>query len=334
MIPEADIRPSAMTVAARNHCTVFEMPAGMRELWTTILFIFLTLCGFPAVGQSKRVTVEDHDSLTVYFPHFKKMDLVTEKMPGKGEQDVIFVCAASFTGERLDEFRHSNIAGHHVSSGEFFTGYKCGPYNGVFTWSPKGWHFYNYSHKNSEPPLRTVAKEGGMGFCQSMLFHDGKRFKGCIKPERVNRYRALCEIKGKLCIVDPKPPVRPFHGWLGETRSEERRLLRHGPRLELLLVPQGRRLRQGAFHHPRAVHYQLDRLLRLIPLDTLGFQALAVVKFFGLMDGMTEGDRPAVLGDLLQPGRAAVGQQEVGLADVQSLLFLLRLQGVDLYSDV
>ena len=41
-----------------------------------------------------------------------------------------------------------------------------------------------------------------MGFCQSMLFHDGKRFKGCIKPERVNRYRALCEIGGKLCIVD------------------------------------------------------------------------------------------------------------------------------------
>ena len=172
-----------------------------------IHFFSFLLCLFAgltsASGQSKLVTVEDHDSLTVYYPHFKRIDFVTERMPGKSEKDVIFVCAASFTGERLDEFKHSNIAGHHVSSGDFHQGYKCGPYNGVFTWSAKsGWHFFNYSHKNSEPPLRKVAGEGGMGFCQSLLCHNGKRFKGCMKPERVNRYRALCELDGRLCIVD------------------------------------------------------------------------------------------------------------------------------------
>ena len=157
----------------------------------------------PAVGQSRRVTVEDHDSLTVYYPHFSWIDLVTEQMPQMYETNVIFVCAASFTGERLEEFRHSNIAGHHVSSGVFYSGYKCGPNNGVFTWSEKGgWHFFNYSHANSVPPLKTAAEEGGMGFCQSLLFHNGKRFKGCMKPDRVNRYRALCELGGKLCIVD------------------------------------------------------------------------------------------------------------------------------------
>ena len=138
-----------------------------------IHFFSFVLCLFAgltsASGQSKLVTVEDHDSLTVYYPHFKRIDFVTERMPGKSEKDVIFVCAASFTGERLDEFKHSNIAGHHVSSGDFYQGYKCGPYNGVFTWSAKsGWHFFNYSHKNSEPPLRKVAGEGGMGFCQSL----------------------------------------------------------------------------------------------------------------------------------------------------------------------
>ena len=159
--------------------------------------------GMSAEGQTLRVTVENHDSLTVYYPHFTRIDFVTGEMPRKSEEDVIFVCAASFTGELLDEFKHSNIAGHHVSSGTFYQGYKCGPYNGVFTWSAKnGWHFYNYSHKNSEPPLKAVALEGGMGFCQSLLFYNGKRFKGCMKPERVNRYRALCEIGGELCIVD------------------------------------------------------------------------------------------------------------------------------------
>ena len=167
-----------------------------------ILLALFALC-LDANGQTVRVLVENHDSLTVYYPHFTKIDFVTQTMPQKSEKDVIFVCAASFTGELLDEFKHSNIAGHHVSAGIFYKGYKCGPYNGVFTWSSKsGWHFYNYSHTNLEPPLKAIAAEGGMGFCQSLLFHNGKRFKGCMKPESVNRYRALCEIGGKLCIVD------------------------------------------------------------------------------------------------------------------------------------
>ncbi len=167
-----------------------------------LLPVFL-LNAIPAFSQQKRVFIEDHDSLTVYYPHFKRIDFVTKQMPEKHENKVIFVCAASFTGELLDEFKHSNIAGHHVTSGLFYKGYKCGPYNGVFTWSAKsGWRFYNYSHVNSESPLKAVAAESGMGFCQSLLFHNGKRFKGCMKPERVNRYRALCEIGGQLCIVD------------------------------------------------------------------------------------------------------------------------------------
>jgi len=178
---------------------------GMRNIFpilTSFLLALLMSTG-EASGQNSLVRVEDHDSLTVYYPQFSRIDFVTEMMPEKSESDVIFVCAASFTGELLDEFKHSNIAGHHVSSGEFHQGYRCGPYNGVFTWSRKsGWHFYNYSHNNSEPPLKKVADEGGMGYCQSMLFHNGKRFEGCIRPERVNRYRALCEIGGKLCIVD------------------------------------------------------------------------------------------------------------------------------------
>ena len=171
-------------------------------IFSSLLLTFL-LYGVSVAGQTSRVLVEDYDSLTVYYPRFNRIDFVTNQMPQKTEKDVIFVCAASFTGELLDEFKHSNIAGHHVTSGSFYKGYKCGPYNGVFTWSAKsGWHFYNYSHKNSEPPLTAVAAEGGMGYCQSLLFHNGKRFKGCMKPERTNRYRALCEIGGKLCIVD------------------------------------------------------------------------------------------------------------------------------------
>lgn len=149
------------------------------------------------------VTVSNTGSLMLYTPEFSRIDLVTGTMPSKDEKEVILVCEAAFTGELLEEFRHSNIAGHHVSGGEFHKGFKCGPNNGVFTWSAiDGWHFYNHGHSGSADVLKKVADEGGMGFCQSLLFLNGKRFKGGFKADQVNRYRALCELNGKLCIAD------------------------------------------------------------------------------------------------------------------------------------
>ena len=115
------------------------------------------------------------DSLTVYYPRFRRMDLATGSMPQKSDSTVIFCCAAAFTGEKLTTFKHSNIAGHHVSGGTFYEGFHCGPNNGVFTWTPTGgWNYFNFSHKNSRPPLKKAAEQGGMGFCQSLLFHNGQ----------------------------------------------------------------------------------------------------------------------------------------------------------------
>ena len=169
-----------------------------------LTIIFLAVSCLTAYGQAtKYVTIENHDSLTVYYPDFTRIDLVTGQMPSKDEKTVIFCCAAAFTGEKLKTFKHSNIAGHHVSGGEYYEGFRCGPNNGVFTWCESGgWRFYNNSHKKSVAPLKAVAEKGGMGFCQSLLFQNGKQFKGCFKPDKYNIYRALCEIDGRLCIVD------------------------------------------------------------------------------------------------------------------------------------
>lgn len=153
--------------------------------------------------EGPKVSIEHKEGLIIYTPKFSRIDLATAKMPSKNDKEVIFCCEAAFTGEKKLQFSHKNIAGHHVSGGTFYEGYKCGPNNGVFTWSEKtGWKFYNYGHNNSEAPLKAAAENGGMGFCQSLLYLNGQRFKGCMKPERINQYRALCEIKGKLCIVD------------------------------------------------------------------------------------------------------------------------------------
>ena len=160
------------------------------------------------------VEVCSHDSLTVYYPNFSRIDLTTGTMPAKDEKNVIFCCAGSFTKEEVTEFSHNNIAGDHVSGGAYYEGYKCGPNNGVFTWSKtSGWKFFNYAYDNARAPLKEAAAEGGMGYCQSMLYHNGKRFHGCFKPYRVNQYRALCQIGERLCVVDCARPL-PFSSFM------------------------------------------------------------------------------------------------------------------------
>ena len=153
--------------------------------------------------RTEYVEVVEKDGLTYYFPSFESIDLVTGVMPGKEEEDVVFVCEAAFTGQLLEEFNHFNIAGHHVCGGTFYKGYKCGPNNGCFTWDKKnGWHFSQETHSSSEIPLRKAARNGGMGFCQNLIINYGVVGTYCFKKESVNRYRALCELNGKLCIID------------------------------------------------------------------------------------------------------------------------------------
>ena len=156
----------------------------------------------------KTVDVEERNGLRLFYPAFTRIDLVTGKMPAKSEADVIFVCEAAFTGQLLEEFSHSNIAGHHVSGGKFYKGYKCGPNNGCFTWDKKtGWHFSKETHASSESQLKKAANNGGMGFCQNLIIDNGVVDSYCFKKESVNRYRALCELEGRLCVIDCAMPM-------------------------------------------------------------------------------------------------------------------------------
>ena len=48
-------------------------------------------------------------------------------------------------------------------------------------------------------------------------------------------------------------------------------------------------------------------------------QAIPVVDLLGFMDGLAEGYRPTVLGNLFEPCGPAVGEHEVRLGDPQFL---------------
>ena len=53
-------------------------------------------------------------------------------------------------------------------------------------------------------------------------------------------------------------------------------------------------------------------------------QAIPIVNLLGFVDGLPEGHRTSVLGNLLQPGSPAVGEHEVSLGNPQFLEFLPR----------
>ena len=44
-------------------------------------------------------------------------------------------------------------------------------------------------------------------------------------------------------------------------------------------------------------------------------EAFPVIDLLGFMDGLPEGDRPAMLGNLFEPGSPAVGKHEVRLSN-------------------
>ncbi len=162
-----------------------------------IITLIAALLAFTLKGQA--VTIEATANLNVYYPEFTRIDLVCGQMPKAAQKDVEFCCEAAFTGELLDEFRHSNIADNHICSGVMNKGYRCKANTGGFVWRKGKWKFMR------KADFPSAANGWNMGLCQLLIIKDGRvRPIGTYMGARRNIYRALCEKNGKLCIVESR----------------------------------------------------------------------------------------------------------------------------------
>lgn len=162
-----------------------------------VIIIIAALLAFASKGFA--VTIESMANLKVFFPEYTRIDLVCGQMPRTSQKDVVFCCEAAFTGELLEEFKHTNIADNHICSGEMKKGYRCKANTGGFVWGNGKWKFM----RKADYP--TSANGWTMGFCQLLIVKDGTaRPIGTRMKERRNIYRALCEKNGKLCIIESK----------------------------------------------------------------------------------------------------------------------------------
>lgn len=174
----------------------------------------LPLCnaaeGGEVIDQTDKIMyVNDTIGLRIYTPNFSRIDLVCDIMPSPNDSTVIMCCEAAFTGKEIFKggkvrpFEHRFIAGNHVSSGNLYKGYKCQANTGCFAYYPdsKSWQFAYDDYKSL---LEKAEKFGGLAFGQTMIIfngndvHNGRPCKDSSK----NEYRALCELDGKICIID------------------------------------------------------------------------------------------------------------------------------------
>ena len=140
----------------------------LKKIFFIVLAWFFIMNSY---GQQADVMrIETTNDLTIYYPQYSDIDLACGQMPEKTDTNVIFCCEAAFTGQLLTVFQHNNIAGHHVSGGIFYKGYRCKPNTGCFVYYQDQWKFllHNYIAE-----LQMAAKKGGMGFGQNMIIYDG-----------------------------------------------------------------------------------------------------------------------------------------------------------------
>ena len=165
----------------------------MNRCFTCLIaLLYTTIAGHSA-------TVETSANLNVYYPDYTKIDLVCGQMPKTSQKDVEFCCEAAFTGELLDQFKHTNIADNHICNGEMKKGYRCKANTGGFVWGNGKWRFM----RKADYP--STSNGWNMGFCQLLIIKDGSvRPIGTKMKNNRNIYRALCEKKGKLCIIESK----------------------------------------------------------------------------------------------------------------------------------
>lgn len=195
---------TAADILVKDGYTVYELATGFNGWIET---------GYN--GADSLVVIDNsNEGLTIYYPQYSSIDLVCGAGSPEEDDRAVFCCPAAFTKERILEFKHTNIAGHHVSKGKFELGYPCKPNTGAFVWYNGKWKFLL---KDYASELKEAAKSSGMGVAQNMIIHNFEEQPLYRKDSF--QYRALCELEGELCIIQTKEAVeyRCFVDMLMET---------------------------------------------------------------------------------------------------------------------
>lgn len=146
-----------------------------------------------------------------------KMDMVCGEIPSPENDSIVLAFAGAFTGTEFDK-GHVNVAGDHVAGGTRFKGYRCKRNTGVFTWSAKSGPQFFY--KDYSSALDRAAKEGGMGFAQEMMIHNGQKIPTTRPLGNKNVFRALCLDSNNYLVLYESQGIVTFGNFIDALLSQ------------------------------------------------------------------------------------------------------------------
>ena len=121
-----------------------------------------------------------------------RIELADSVIPSINDSTIALCVEAAFTGELLDEFTPSNIAGDYVMNGVLRKGYKCSANTG-FLYSDNDTVLIAPLAERQQWTDRAVLNNGTL-FEQMMILHDGAYVYADqpIKPSKQDIYRSAC----------------------------------------------------------------------------------------------------------------------------------------------
>ena len=146
--------------------------------------------------------------LRVYYPSGLYVKLVVGEEPDTSNCNISFCCAASYTGASIylhKGVRHSDVAGDHLESGELVKGYECPNNTGGFVfWGVRSgdWAFMD---KGEYDDCLEGDEKPWTAFQQELLVYKGE-IRPFVRQDKVDYYRAFCNLNGRLCVVDGTHP--------------------------------------------------------------------------------------------------------------------------------
>lgn len=163
----------------------------------------LKFCLIAVLNLWLTASAKGEDGLLVVYPEYDSIQLVCGSMPSTSDNEVTLTCCAGFSEGVSPFFSHKRISHSHTSEGVFYHT-SVHKRMAVFSFYKGKYHFT----RGGEAELKKAAENGGMGFMQWYIIENFTQRPYCYHKQKKVCFRALCELKGKLCIIEAKEPMQ------------------------------------------------------------------------------------------------------------------------------
>lgn len=186
--------------------------------------VVFSSCKHGSSKECDNIHIDTTSTLYAFYPCYRDIRWICGDCPDKDNDSILFCCTAAFSKDYSVKTSHDKICGPHMDSGKFYEGYQHQLMNGAFIYSDGE---YSFVHDALRDKIRMYeGSSSTFGFCQMRLdtaivsipsdsiyfekfgLRGYRNLEGRLRLSMTKfKYRALCEKKRKLCVVESKEDV-------------------------------------------------------------------------------------------------------------------------------